>query len=65
MEKDCCAVMVSVSKATGHLLDGLYLAVQPFTDGIRDPMFAVGQDIGKIAFQGLPAFSKWVSFRLP
>jgi hypothetical protein len=56
MERNCCAVMVSVSKAPRHLLYGFRLAVQPLSHGIHDPMFEVGQDVGKVPFQGLYRF---------
>jgi hypothetical protein len=34
------------------MFDGLYFAIQLLSHGIAGPMFEVGQDVGKVAFQG-------------
>ena len=48
--------MITVSKTTGHLLDGLYFAVQPLSNGIGYTMFEVSQNIGEVALQGFSRF---------
>jgi len=48
--------MFSISKTTGHLFDGLYLAVQTFSNGVGDTMFKVSQIIREVAFKGFSRF---------
>jgi len=56
MEKNRFAAMLSVSKATGHLHDRLYFAVQSLGNGIGYTMFELRQTIGKATFQGFGRF---------
>ena len=56
MEKNRFTVMFPVSKPTGHLLDRLYLAIDPFGKGIRYAMLEVSQNIAKMSFQRLSCF---------
>ena len=53
MEIDSLPVMLTITIATGHLLQHLDLAVDDFTDGVGDSVFEVGQDIRQMSFQGL------------
>jgi len=56
--------MVSISKAAGHFFYHLNLAVQSFGDGVGNPVFEIGRNIGRMRFNGFGGFDNRCQARM-
>jgi len=51
VEENCRAEVLQVAEAPRRVLDPLDLGVDPFRDGVCDPMLEIGEDVGQVRLE--------------